>query len=60
MEMLVRPNYIFSENYSAVHLINSGTLIDLLTLLLKEKNDFGLFFKHILRGWTGNSGTTIQ
>ena len=33
----------FSENYSAVHLINSGTFIDLLSLFLKEKIDFGLF-----------------
>ena len=27
----------FSENYSAVQLINSGTFINLLSLLLKEK-----------------------
>ena len=36
MERLVRPNYVsFFENYSAVHLINSGTFIDLLSLFLK-------------------------
>ena len=39
----------FSENYSALHLINSITYIDLLSLLLKEKIDFGLF-KHIPSG----------
>ena len=38
METLVRPNYVvlfFFENYSAVHLINSGTFIDLFSLFLK-------------------------
>ena len=34
-ETLVRPNYVFSENYSAVHLINSVTFIDLLSLLFE-------------------------
>ena len=35
METLVPPNYVFSENYSAVHLINSGTFIKLLFPFLK-------------------------
>ena len=35
METLVRLNYVFSENYSAVHLINSVTFIDLLSLLFE-------------------------
>ena len=50
MEMLVQPNYCFSENYSAVHLINSVTFIDLLSLHFGRKIDFGLFFKHIPSG----------
>ena len=35
--------FFSSENYSVVHLINSGTFIDLLSPFYERKIDFGLF-----------------